>query len=70
MLQGISFHSIGPKREKDSLYNSRSKLLTQTHQIWKCAVIGLRLIPLISADVSEEGTRGEPLRTSSWEANM
>ena len=33
-------------------------------------MIGLRLIPLVSADVSEEGTRDEPLRTSSWEANM
>ena len=28
MLQGISFHSLAPKREKDNLYNSRPELLT------------------------------------------
>ena len=29
MCQGISFHSVALKWEKDSLYNSRSELLTQ-----------------------------------------
>ena len=29
MLEGISFHNLAPKREKDNLYNSRSELLTQ-----------------------------------------
>ena len=28
MLQGISSHSLASKREKDSLHNSRSELLT------------------------------------------
>ena len=27
-VKGISFHSLVPKPEKDSLYNSRSELLT------------------------------------------
>ena len=29
MCQGISFHSVALKWEKDSLYNSRSELLTK-----------------------------------------
>ena len=32
-------------------------------------MIGLRLFPLKSADVSGEGTPEEPLRTSAWEAS-
>ena len=32
-------------------------------------MIVLRFFPLISADVSGEGTREEPLSTSAWEAS-
>ena len=33
-------------------------------------MIGLRFFPLKSADVSEVGTREEPLKTSAWEARV
>ena len=42
-----------------------------TSQILKCAVIGLRFFPLVSAVVySGTGTRAEPLTTSAREANI
>ena len=41
-----------------------------TSQIWKSAVIGLRLFPLKSAGVCGAGKRDESLRTSAWEANF
>ena len=41
-----------------------------TSQIWKCTVIGLRLLPLDSADVCGARTRDVPLRTSAWEATV
>ena len=33
-------------------------------------MIGLRLLPLDSADVCGARTRDEPLRTSAWEATV
>ena len=41
-----------------------------TSQIWKSAVIGLRLFPLKSAGVRGAGKRDESLRTSVWEATL
>ena len=41
-----------------------------TSQIWKCAVIGLRFLPLDSADISGAGMCDEPLGTSAWEATL